>query len=85
MATPTADALALVGVLAVVGFVSIIAGQPGAAPSRSGFAIGVWHGVEAEGIRVPSRFGLDVTCSARVGVARSVERMVRGMISKRAA
>jgi len=69
----------------VGGFLSIVVGAPGAAPTRSGLAIGVWHGVMAEGIRDPSRFGLDVVVSARVGFQRSNERMLRGMISKRAA
>jgi enhancing lycopene biosynthesis protein 2 len=69
----------------VGGFLSIIAGQPGAAPTRSGLALGVWHGIKAEGLRAPHRFGLDVTVAARVGVGRSNERMIRGVISKRAA
>lgn len=69
----------------VGGFVSIRAGAAGATPARSGLALGVWKGVGAEGVRVPSKFGLDTTISARVGFQRASERMVRGLISKRAA
>ena len=69
----------------VGGFLSIVAGAPGSAPSRSGLAIGMWRPMEAEGVRVPSRHGLDTTVGARVGFARANERMLRGMISKRAA
>ena len=69
----------------VGGFLSIVAGAPGSAPSRSGLAIGLWRPIEAEGVRVPSRHGLDTTVGARVGFQRANERMLRGMISKRAA
>lgn len=65
----------------VGGFVSIVAGQPGSAPTRSGLALAVWTGIGAEGVRVPSRHGYDVTASARVGFTRASERMVRGLIS----
>jgi hypothetical protein len=67
----------------VGGFISIVPGPNG--PTRSGLAIGVWHGVQARGKYEPERFGEDVVVAARVGFSRSVERMVRGMISKRAA
>jgi len=69
----------------VGGFVSVVAGSPGATPSRSGLAIGVWHGVQAEEDRQAKRFGTDVVVAARVGFSRSNERFLRGMISKRAA
>lgn len=67
----------------VGGFLSIVPGPNG--PVRSGLAIGVWSGVQARGKYEPERFGEDVVVAARVGFSRSVERMVRGMISKRAA
>lgn len=69
----------------VGGFVSVVAGAPGASPSRSGLAIGVWHGIQAEEDRQAKRFGTDVVVAARVGFSRSNERFLRGMISKRAA
>lgn len=69
----------------VGGFLAISAGAPGSSPARSGFALGVWRGLEARGLYTPHRHGVDTTVSARVGFARASERMVRGLISKRAA
>lgn len=69
----------------VGGFLAITAGAPGSSPTRSGFALGVWRGIEARGLYRPERHGVDTTVSARVGFARASERMVRGLISKRAA
>lgn len=65
----------------VGGFVSIVVGQPGNPPARSGLALAVWRGIEARGIDTPHRHGIDTTTSARVGFARANERMVRGVIS----
>lgn len=69
----------------VGGFLAIMAGAPGSSPVRSGLALGVWRGIEAKGLYMPSRHGLDTTVSARVGFTRASERMIRALVSKRAA
>lgn len=62
--------------------------QPGAGPSGetlSPYAIGIWQGIYAEGVRVPSRKGEDVTVSSRVGWQITTNDWLRAFISAKAA
>lgn len=61
------------------GFVLV---RPG---SVSGLSIGVWSGIQAEGLYLPYKHGFDTTVSARCGFQRTAEHKVRAFISKKAA
>jgi hypothetical protein len=62
--------------------------QPGAGPkgeTLSPFAMGVWEEIHAEGVRVPSRKGEDVTVTSRVGWQVHAQYWIREFVTKKAA
>lgn len=66
-------------------FISV---QPGAGPAGemlSPLGLAVWQDIQAEGIRVPSRKGEDVTVTCRVGFQIVTNNWLREFITKRAA
>lgn len=54
-------------------------------PTLKGFSMGVWSGIQANGLYTPHRHGYDTVVSARAGFARTAEYLVYGFISKKAA
>lgn len=77
---PEADADNDVG-----GFIAVQGSTAGSPPSMSGFVLGIWQPIQAEGQRLPKRHGIETTVSARVGFKIAAEYLVRGLISKKAA